>query len=78
GGVEYFAAAQALDGRVLPAGGPAERPLVFKDSAPRKPAEEPCPSAGEAWPEPAKGEEKPAEPVSRPTKVVKTAVRGGM
>ncbi len=29
-------------------------------------------------PKPAKAEEKPAEPVSRPTKVVKTPVRGGM
>lgn len=55
-----------------------ERPLDIKDSAPRKPAEEPSPSAGEARPEPAKAEEKPAEPVSRPTKVVKTPVRGGM
>ncbi|MCT2376106.1 septum site-determining protein MinC [Pseudomonas aeruginosa] len=55
-----------------------ERPLDIKDSAPRKPAEEPSPSAGEARPEPAKAEEKPADPVSRPTKVVKTPVRGGM
>ncbi|NQD19314.1 septum site-determining protein MinC, partial [Pseudomonas aeruginosa] len=71
-------AAQALDLPVLPPSGARERPLDIKDSAPRKPAEEPSPSVGEARPEPAKAEEKPAEPVSRPTKVVKTPVRGGM
>ncbi|EIU1332968.1 septum site-determining protein MinC [Pseudomonas aeruginosa] len=75
---EDIAAAQALDLPVLPPSGARERPLDIKDSAPRKPAEEPSPSAGEARPEPAKAEEKPAEPVSRPTKVVKTPVRGGM
>ncbi|ELO0903256.1 septum site-determining protein MinC [Pseudomonas aeruginosa] len=67
-----------LDLPVLPPSGARERPLDIKDSAPRKPAEEPSPSAGEARPEPAKAEEKPADPVSRPTKVVKTPVRGGM
>ncbi len=75
---EDIAAAQALALPVLPPSGARERPLDIKDSAPRKPAEEPSPSAGEARPEPAKAEEKPAEPVSRPTKVVKTPVRGGM
>ena len=65
---EDIAAAQALDLPVLPPSGARERPLDIKDSAPRKPAEEPSPSAGEARP----------EPVSRPTKVVKTPVRGGM
>ena len=75
---EDIAAAQALDLPVLPPSGARERPLDIKDSAPRKPAEEPSPSVGEARPEPAKAEEKPAEPVSRPTKVVKTPVRGGM
>ncbi|MGV8495636.1 septum site-determining protein MinC, partial [Pseudomonas aeruginosa] len=70
--------AQALDLPVLPPSGPPERTLDIKDSAPRKPAEEPSTSVGEARPEPAKAEEKPAEPVSRPTKVVKTPVRGGV
>ncbi len=70
---EDIAAAQALDLPVLPPSGARERPLDIKDSAraslPKSPARAP---------EPAKAEEKPAEPVSRPTKVVKTPVRGGM
>ncbi len=48
---EDIAAAQALDLPVLPPSGARERPLDIKDSAPRKPAEEPSPSAGEARPE---------------------------
>ncbi|MGV8744249.1 septum site-determining protein MinC, partial [Pseudomonas aeruginosa] len=74
---EDIAAAQALDLPVLPPSGARERPLDIKDSAPRKPAEEPSPSAGEARPEPAKAEENPPEPVSRPNKVVEPPVRGG-